>query len=116
MRPIAVGDTLRRLAGKVLLRLSPVKDEVERLQPRQCGVGTPFATELIGMGFQRLADAFPVQEWAVLQVDVRNAFNTLDRSTMLKMALKKAPSIYNWLSWCYGEPCNLLCQGQRLAP
>jgi len=38
VRPIAVGDTTRRLVGKVLLALDEVKGQVATLQPRQCGV------------------------------------------------------------------------------
>ena len=56
IRPIAIGDTLRRLIGKVLLRLPGTRSEVEVLHPRQVGVGVPYAAELVGMGVQRVAD------------------------------------------------------------
>ena len=35
VRPIAIGDTIRRLAGKVLLRLPAMKAQVAKLGPRQ---------------------------------------------------------------------------------
>ena len=106
IRPIAVGDTLRRLIGKVLLAHPDVKAEISTLQPRQCGVGVPYAAELIGMGTQRVAEVFStdcdpdVPDFVVMQVDVRNAFNTLERSAMPTQCLKKTPFIYNWLSLC----------------
>ena len=56
-----------------------------------------------------------VPDFVVMQVDVRNAFNTLDRSAMLTQCLRKTPSIYNWLSWCYADPCALICQGHQVA-
>ena len=56
IRPIAVGDTIRRVVGKVLLHLDAVKSQLESLQPRQVGVGVPYATELVGMGLRRIAD------------------------------------------------------------
>jgi DNA-binding NtrC family response regulator len=49
LRPIAVGDVLRRAAGKVLLGLPDTKRELECLKPRQCGVGMPFAAEMLGI-------------------------------------------------------------------
>ena len=121
IRPIAVGDTIRRLIGKVLLSHPDVKAEICTLQPRQCGVGVPYAAELIGMGTQRVAEVFSTDcdpsspDFVVMQVDVRNAFNTLDRSAMLTQCLKKTPTIYNWLSWCYADPCALICQGHQVA-
>ena len=39
IRPIAVGDTLRRVVGKALLHTKDVMSQVRSLQPRQCGVG-----------------------------------------------------------------------------
>ena len=53
IRPIAVGDTLRRLIGKCLLRSPPLKKEIEGLAPRQCGVGVRGAPELVSMSLQR---------------------------------------------------------------
>ena len=55
------------------------------------------------------------EDWAVLQVDVSNAFNTLDRRAMLEGCLKKTPKAYNWLAWCYSTPCDLFCDGQVIA-
>jgi hypothetical protein len=42
IRPIAVGDTLRRLVGKVLLRTPEAAAQTASLKPRQTGVGMPF--------------------------------------------------------------------------
>jgi hypothetical protein len=75
----------------------------------------PFAAEMIGMGMQRIADADIGVPWVALQVDVRNAFNSVDRSAMLVTASRKPPSSYNWLAWCYGQPTPLYCQGRELA-
>ena len=115
IRPIAVGDTLRRLVGKVLLRSEDALEQSASLQPRQCGVGMPFAAEMVGMGMQRICDTDVGVPWVALQVDVRNAFNTVDRSAMLATAKQKAPSSYNWLAWCYGQSTPLYCQGKELA-
>ena len=78
------GDTLRRMVGKFLLATDDAKDETRKLQPRQVGVGVPFAAELVGMGVQRLAEASKDTTWACLQVDVSNAFNFVSRPAMMK--------------------------------
>ena len=62
IRPIAVGDTLRRVVGKTLLHTAEVKSQISSLQPRQCGVGVPYACEMVGMGVQAVADAHPAQD------------------------------------------------------
>ena len=92
VRPIAVGDTIRRVIGKVLLGSSEVKKQVAGLRPRQCGVDVPYAAELVGMSLQRLVDHASQEPWVCLQVDVRNAFNTVDRSAKLAQCAKKVPA------------------------
>jgi hypothetical protein len=71
---------------------------------------------MVGMGLQRVAHTFGDLPWVAVQVDMRNAFHSVDRSTMLLMAHKKAPAVYNWLAWCYGAPTPLFCQGQAMTP
>jgi len=115
VRPIAVGETLRRIVGKCLLRLDAVKEEVAHLQPRQCGVGVRNAAELVGMGLQRLVQAKHVEgdnDYVILQVDVTNAFNSISRDAVLRGCLTKVPTAYNWLRFCYNGPSPLYCQGR----
>lgn len=114
IRPIAVGDTLRRVVGKALLHTPDVKSQLSILQPRQCGVGVPYACEMVGMGVQAMVTARPTEDWVLLQVDVKNAFNTVSRASMLQNCQAKVPSVYNWLAWCYNQPCPLYSQGQML--
>ena len=113
IRPVAVGDTMRRVVGKFLLRTGIVREQVATLRPRQCGVGVPFAAEHVGMGMCGLVHGVDVREapWVALQVDMRNAFNCVDRTAMLTVALTKTPAAYSWLAWCYAEAAPLLCQG-----
>ena len=115
IRPIAVGDTIRRVVGKVLLRMDTVTTQLEVLAPRQCGVGVPYATEMVGMGMQRIADTMPNEPWVALQVDMRNAFNCIDRVAVLEGCKNKAPSMYNWMAWCYRKRSPLFCQGDLIA-
>jgi len=50
-----VGDTLRRIVGKALLHTTDVKAQLACLQARQCGVGVPYACEMVRMGVLRKA-------------------------------------------------------------
>ena len=115
LRPIAVGDTIRRVVGKCLLSLGAVQAELASLQPRQCGVGVRNAAEMVGMGLQRFVQSRASagdHDYAVLQVDVRNAFNSMSRDAIPRGCMAKVPSAYNWLRFCYGGPSPLFCQGR----
>jgi hypothetical protein len=47
VRPVAVGETLRRMVGKVLLATPTVRKQVATLSPTQCGVGVKGAAESV---------------------------------------------------------------------
>ena len=114
VHPIAVGETLRQMIGKCLLKTDCFQDLLQSLQPRQCGVSVQGATELVGMGVQRLVEARNDNEWVVLTVDMSNAFNTIHRDAILQSCAKRMPTAYNWLRFCYEGHSPLFCQGQLL--
>ena len=77
VRPIAVGEVLRRLAGKCLV--ARCQDEVvDRLLPQQMGVGVPKAAEIISHAVQAWANAARSAESLIL-VDFANAYNSTAR-------------------------------------
>ena len=115
VRPIAIGETLRRLVGKTLMHLPKLTGELRALAPLQCGVGITNACESIGQGLQALVSTLPDQgDWVALQIDVVNAFNTIDRSEVLRGAATLAPTMLPWLRTLYGQPAMLFCQGTVL--
>jgi hypothetical protein len=72
---------------------------------------------MVGMGLQRLVQsrhASGANDYVVLQVDMRNAFNSISRDAVLRGCLAKVPSAYNWLRFCYGGASPLYCQGRLL--
>ena len=98
--------------GKALLNVPPLLSQLQGLSPVQCGVGVPNACESIGQGLQGLVDSLPREgDWVVLQVDVSNAFNTIDRTAVLHGAAKHAPAMLAWLKFLYATPATLFCQG-----
>ena len=82
VRPIAVGETLRRLAGKLLIaRYQP--EAAGRLTPEQVGVGVPRGAEsLVHRVRMWLQQAAP--DHVLLQLDFRNTFNSVKRKVLLQ--------------------------------
>ena len=113
--PIAIRETLRRMVGKVLMSTPSLAAQLKNLAPLQCGVGIPNACESIGQGLQNVVSGMPVEgDWVVLQIDLSNAFNCVDRTTMLKGAARHAGNMYPWLKFLKEQPTTLYCQGRAL--
>ena len=78
VRPIAMDGTVRRLAAKCLLsRTLPTCSEY--LLPLQVGVQVPNAPETVARAIKQWAGQAGHTE-LLLQLDLKNAFNSLDRS------------------------------------
>ena len=76
VRPVAIGETVRRLVGKVLLQIPEVQEQASSLRPTQVGVGVPAAAEAVGIGAQSLVHHLDSTDgWACLQLDFGNAIN-----------------------------------------
>ena len=72
---------------------------VQKLLPSQVGVGVQGATDLVS----HLARAL-LQQSVCLQIDFSNAFNTIDRTSMLNRVHSLCPDLAPWCHWCYGAP------------
>ena len=104
LRPIAVGETFRRLVAKCLaFKLSPQASSF--LEPHQLGVKTRGGCEAIIHGAQAILSdsSLHANDKFVLQVDFRNAFNTMDRDVMLSEVRKNLPGLSAFAEWCYGD-------------
>ena len=98
IRPVAAGETLRRLCAKAVFAAvkAPLRDIL--LPHGQVGVGVPAGLEaavfaarrfgLFGAGFA----PGHADERCVLKVDLRNAFNSLRRSAIIS-AFSAAPTL-----------------------
>lgn len=115
VRPVAVGETLRRLVGKYVMRTAVAKSVVEGMKPWQCGVSIPGACETVANGLQNwVADNQVSPNWMILQVDLRNAFNCIDRQALLDETSKVAPALAAWATSCYGQHSGPVDQGPRV--
>lgn len=114
IRPIAIGDMIYRVATKAILITSFQPD---MLLPNQLGVSSPGGVEPAiflledaiqgpnSHSFQRLAS-----------LDLANAFNSIDRSSIAAAVAKYAPTFYKAAAWAYNSPSLLVTdQGAILA-
>ena len=81
LRPIAVGDVFRRLAGKLLMDVVVAKT-IEHLRLGQVGVHVPNAAGTAARKVRLWTQNVKPDE-VLLQVDMRNAFGSVDRRKML---------------------------------
>ena len=54
VRPVAVGETLRRIVSKFLFAHPTIRAHARALEPTQCGLGLPGACEMIGLATQAI--------------------------------------------------------------
>ncbi|CAE8626199.1 unnamed protein product, partial [Polarella glacialis] len=107
VRPIAVGETLRRLASRCLCA-STKEDATQYLRPLQAGVACPLGTEAAFRAVDQYARRHANSSTKVaLKIDFANAFNTAGRETFLRACNLHAPSAARWSWRCYSQPTTL---------
>ena len=104
LRPIAVGEVLRRLTSKCVSRAVHT-DATEVLSPLQVGVGIPVGCESIVHSVVNLQEDFsiPPESRCALLVDFSNAFNSVNRACMFQEVRSRIPSMAAWVESCYGS-------------
>lgn len=108
VRPVAVGETLRRVVEKFLMNLPETKECTMRLQPHQLGCGFPSACELVGRSLQQTLEGAPLpDDWGILQLDLANAFNSVSRDAVLRGVAKWTPHLLPWAILSLGAPACL---------
>jgi hypothetical protein len=98
------------------LKTADANAAIKGFLPTQLGLGTPNATEAVAMGVQAMVNNLDHHgNWAILQVDLKNAFNNAHRQAMLQAAISKAPCLFNYLKLAYGQPAPLFCGSTTLS-
>ena len=115
LRPVAVGETWRRLVGKVLSKKA--SDDIKAyLEPLQVGVGTQGGCEaLVHTVRQWMGRNSDNANCVLALLDLSNAFNTVDRSQVRQAIRRVAPSLAPWVDFCYGGDSTLLLGPHRLS-
>jgi hypothetical protein len=114
VRPIASGDVFRRLGAKLLA--AKVKKDMATLllDHGQVGVGVPGGAEIATHLARRVGDLWQQPDFAdhvIVKIDVKNAFNTVDRSAMLEAACRHCPAICGYAFAAYSSPSTLAVAG-----
>jgi hypothetical protein len=107
LRPIAIGETIRRLVSKCCCE-STSEDAKQIFGSLQVGVATQGGGEAAIHAVRKLVGEIGTNpEKIMLKVDFSNAFNMVDRTEMLKQARERLPGIYKWTEFCYAQPAKL---------
>ena len=103
VRPIAVGEALRRLVGKCLCRVTKAK-VADFFEPHQFGVACPSGAEKVVHGLRNCMDEhWNTEDFVVVKVDMRNAFNLVSCQAVLDECSVHLPELLPCTSWCYGQ-------------
>ena len=111
IRPIAIGNLLRRLVGRCCSTRLQEKSSAF-FSPHQLGVSVRGGCEAILHSARKILEADP-SLWC-LQIDFINAFNLVSREAAFKEVLESFPEILAWVSTCYGRDSHLLFGSETL--
>ena len=106
-RPIAIGETLRRLAASHLARFAGV-EAANYLLPTQTSFAVSGGTEAISRTLRSLwQERRADRNFAIMSIDGRNAFNTVDRAQMLNEVRLRCPELARFAYFLYARPAVL---------
>ena len=107
VRPIADGETLRRLVSKVAC-LS-VKARARKIfKGHQYGVATPAGAErVIHLCRQAFAARTEDDDFVLCKIDLRNAFNQVSRDWFIALTREHFPTLTPYVEWCYTSESKL---------
>ena len=107
LRPIAIGNTLRRIASKYG-GSNALSERQNFFGNVQVGCGTKRGAEIAAHSFRNLIELDDNPKCTVLfKLDFRNAFNSLNRETMLNHVYSNRPKSYNCTHCAYSKPSYL---------
>ena len=111
IRPIAVGEVLRRLVAKCFCNIYE-KEVSSYLWPKQIGVAAPLGAEVGSQTVRQWCKRNQTTAGKILFVaDFKNAFNSIDREQFLRQVRHQLPGLSRWAEWCYGGPSKLFFDG-----
>ena len=106
IRPIAVGNTLRRICSKCVSSFATDQRRID-FHGTQFGCGTSRGAEITAHVFRNLIENEQNPENIILKMDFKNAFNSLKRDKILDTVFRKRRQIYNYTHSAYSESSHL---------
>jgi hypothetical protein len=112
VRPIAIGEVLYRLVA--CCALAAIGHTGDDLCPFQVGAGVSSGAEAAAHAV-KAALAKDAQA-VVVNIDIRNAFNTLGRDAILRAVKDACPALLPFVTWAYGAATDLVVVGADVDP
>ena len=113
IRPIAVGTTFRRLITKAGLK--PISKDLGILfRPNQLGYSSKGGSEAAAHAARHYLTS-NIQNKVFLKLDIKNAFNCMNRDVILQKVKEKIPSLFNLLWQAYSKPSHLFYRDNILS-
>lgn len=110
VRPIGVGEILRRVVGKVV-SWAVKKDVMAAAGPLQVAAGLKSGAEGAIHAMRELFDEDTAE--AMILIDASNAFNRMNRSVALHNTRILCPEVATYLINTYRVPSSLLIRGEK---
>ena len=102
-----LGEVFRSLIAKCIAQ-EAISEAVVRFSSRQLGVGVKCGAEIIVHATKQTFQKLLYNEKAdLLQIDFKNSFNSVTRSSVLDAAQKFILSLVRFASFCYSEHSKL---------
>ena len=98
-RPIACGDTLRRLFTRIYTAANASRFSALFQPVGQFGVAVPCGVDKVGLTAQLIHEA----GGTLIAIDGRNAFNSVSRTEVLRQAAEHVPEAYALICKVYGS-------------
>ena len=128
IRPIAIGETLRRLTAKICLQKNHAAI-TQYFSPYQVGLNVKCGGEAIVHSVASIIERYGLDSSvSMLKIDFKNAFNLVNRSIIFEEVRRLFPSMSSWVEYCYSDQpylwfdrheilsCNGVQQGDPLGP
>ena len=108
LRPIGIGETLRRVIGKTVARVLK-RDIIDSVGSLQVCAGQDAGCEAAIHSLRKIFEDEDTE--AVMLIDASNAFNSINRKAFLHNVNIICPSIATFTVNCYGSPSRLFIVG-----
>ena len=106
VRPIAVGNTLRRICSKCVSSFATDQRRID-FHGTQFGCGTSRGAEIAAHVFRNLIENEKNLENVILNMDIKKTFNSLKCDKLLDIVFRKRRQIYNYTHSAYSETSHL---------
>ena len=107
LRPVAVGNVLRRLVAKCCSNLCRERAS-SVFAPHQYGFGIPNGCEIVAHSARTYCSLQHDTPKVLCKIDFSNAFNCVRRDVILKRIFTDFSEIFPFVNQCYRNPTLLL--------